>query len=408
MNQDINIQNLSRVLLVGAGGTGSEFVHALLLSSFSGHLSVVDFDIIELSNLSRQTYFSEKHIGKYKAAIISEKIELLSNGKISTEFHTKNITDPVFSPTFFKGFFCVISCVDNTEAREHINKMCFLSGTPMIDSGSSGFLGQVQMFLVDGAECYSCSGPVAQESYPVCTIRGIPESWHHCVHWAAYDLLPKTEEFISSASNNKASVTRTQINEIEKILLSYSKKLDKEKVYQILTTCKDKTEIEKIHLLACVYAEAHKILVSPLIETEKIISKTIPSLLTTNGVVGTLIYISLRSLQMKHKPSEYYLLLSSEIRKIPTPEKNKECSTCSCIPLSVTLSENDTLFSFFNSYSLFTLSLSVTNNDGHLIYDREFQNNKYALMHKICPSGSFIKAYTDKKTYLIYLIYTNN
>lgn len=399
------------ILLVGAGGTGSEFVHALLLSSFAGHLLIVDFDLVEVSNLSRQRYFSESDLSEHKAKIVSEKVERISKGRISSRFYTENIESASFDSEFFKQFLCVVSCVDTIEAREHINKMCFLACTPMIDSGSAGYLGQVQTFIPGKTECYSCTGPAEQVNYPICTIRGIPDSWHHCVHWAAYDLLPKIENKSLSVASKHG---------LDSILSNYSRKIDKDRMCRsILSYIKENSQtrpsstpvpfsnIQKIHELASIYADAHSILIDSISETEKIVRKTIPSILTTNTIIGSLIYLSMHYLHLQCAPREYYLLFSSEIRKVPSPEKSKECSVCSCTPLAYTPSFTDTFSSFFSRISLPSDILSVTNSKGHLIYDKEFQDSIDTPLYKIAQSGSFIKVYTESKTYLIYLKYLN-
>ena len=61
------------------------------------------------------------------------------------EAHHANIKDPQFNVSWFKSFAIVFNALDNLEARRHVNKMCLAADVPLIESGTTGFNGQVQV-----------------------------------------------------------------------------------------------------------------------------------------------------------------------------------------------------------------------------------------------------------------------
>ena len=61
--------------------------------------------------------------------------------------HGNIITGPKFEVDWFRGFDAVINALDNVDARRHVNRLCLSSGVPLIDSGSTGYRGQVRPIL---------------------------------------------------------------------------------------------------------------------------------------------------------------------------------------------------------------------------------------------------------------------
>ncbi|KAL8883493.1 MAG: hypothetical protein Q9192_007138 [Flavoplaca navasiana] len=172
----------SRVLMVGAGGIGCELLKNLVLTGF-GQIHIVDLDTIDLSNLNRQFLFRHEHIKKSKALVAKESAAKF-NPHIKLEAHHANIKDPQFNIDWFASFELVFNALDNIDARRHVNKMCLAANVPLIESGTTGFNGQVQVIIKGKSECYDCNTKETPKTFPVCTIRSTPSQPIHCIVWA--------------------------------------------------------------------------------------------------------------------------------------------------------------------------------------------------------------------------------
>lgn len=174
----------ARVLLVGAGGVGSEVLKGLALMGFR-KVEVVDLDVIELTNLNRQLLYRRCDIGRLKAEVAQEAVRKIGSGKLKIVSHCVDVRSGQFNTRWFCGFDCVIGTLDNLGSRQHLNMMCLASGVPLIESGTEGYKGQVTVHLAGRTACYDCdSKPATRQSYPVCTIRSRPTESVHCVVWA--------------------------------------------------------------------------------------------------------------------------------------------------------------------------------------------------------------------------------
>jgi ubiquitin-like 1-activating enzyme E1 B len=67
------------------------------------------------------------------------------NPNVKIEAYHDNILDARFNVAWFKGFDIVFNALDNLKARQHVNKMCLAANVPLIESGTTGFNGQVQV-----------------------------------------------------------------------------------------------------------------------------------------------------------------------------------------------------------------------------------------------------------------------
>ncbi|KOS41945.1 hypothetical protein ACN38_g7166 [Penicillium nordicum] len=179
----------SRVLLVGAGGIGCELLKNLVLTGF-GEIHIIDLDTIDLSNLNRQFLFRHEHIKKSKALVAKEVAQKFRSDAKLEAYHA-NIMDTQFNVSWFESFNVVFNALDNIAARRHVNKMCLTANVPLIESGTTGFNGQVQVIQKSQTECYDCTPKQTPKSFPVCTIRSNPSQPIHCIVWAKSFLLPE-------------------------------------------------------------------------------------------------------------------------------------------------------------------------------------------------------------------------
>ncbi|KAH0950810.1 hypothetical protein HN011_007493 [Eciton burchellii] len=174
----------SKVLVVGAGGIGCEILKNLVMSGFT-NIEIIDLDTIDVSNLNRQFLFQKKHVGKSKASVACETA-LTFNPDIKVTHYHDSITSSDFGLTFFKRFTVVLNALDNRAARNHVNRMCLAADVPLIESGTAGYEGQVELIKKGLSQCYECTPKAAQKTFPGCTIRNTPSEPIHCIVWAKH------------------------------------------------------------------------------------------------------------------------------------------------------------------------------------------------------------------------------
>ncbi|GMF40181.1 unnamed protein product [Phytophthora fragariaefolia] len=179
----------ARILVVGAGGIGCELLKNLVLSGFED-IHLIDLDTIDVSNLNRQFLFRSHHVGQSKA-LVAREIAMGFNPRAKITAHHGNIKSSQFGIDYFQQFALVLNALDNVDARKHVNRLCLATDTPLIESGTTGYLGQVSVIKKGETECYECTPKVTQKQYPICTIRSTPEKMVHCIVWAkeCYKLL---------------------------------------------------------------------------------------------------------------------------------------------------------------------------------------------------------------------------
>ena len=161
----------SCAVVVGCGALGT---HALsfLVRAGVGEVRVVDRDIVEESNLQRQTLFSEKDIGRAKAKVAEERLREV-NSEINITGEVVDISHANIQ-RIVKGATVVLDATDNMETRFLINDACVRSGTPWIYAGAVGTTGMILPIVAKGP-CLRCvfpSPPHAGE-LPTCDTVGI-------------------------------------------------------------------------------------------------------------------------------------------------------------------------------------------------------------------------------------------
>ncbi|XP_075504521.1 LOW QUALITY PROTEIN: SUMO-activating enzyme subunit 2-like [Primulina tabacum] len=207
----------AKVLMVGAGGIGCELLKTLALSGFED-IHIIDMDTIEVSNLNRQFLFRQSHVGQSKAKVARDAV-LKFRPQINITSYHANVKDPDFNVDFFRQFNVVLNGLDNLDARRHVNRLCLAASVPLIESGTTGFLGQVTVHVKGRTECYECQAKPAPKTYPVCTITSTPSKFVHCIVWAKELLFAKlfgdkNRENDLNARSSDASVSSEQIEDV--------------------------------------------------------------------------------------------------------------------------------------------------------------------------------------------------
>lgn len=203
--------------MVGAGGIGCELLKNLALTGYH-EIHVVDLDTIDLSNLNRQFLFRYEHIKKSKALVATEVAQKF-NPNVKIVAHHANIKDSTFNVEWFRGFKIVFNALDNLEARRHVNRLCLAADVPLIESGTTGFNGQVQVIKKGVTACYDCTAKETPKSFPVCTIRSTPSQPIHCIVWGKSYLLNEifgTSEDQGTLDASEDAENATEIAELKK------------------------------------------------------------------------------------------------------------------------------------------------------------------------------------------------
>lgn len=148
-----NVKN-ARVLVAGAGALGNEVVKNLVLFGV-GHIFVVDFDQIEISNLTRSVLFREEDAlaHSYKAEVVARRAM-----EINPQIKVIPIVGNLFSEVGF-GLYntvdVVIGCLDSRIARYQLNRLCMRAGKTWIDGSIENMTGAVKVYT-PGKNCYEC------------------------------------------------------------------------------------------------------------------------------------------------------------------------------------------------------------------------------------------------------------
>jgi molybdopterin/thiamine biosynthesis adenylyltransferase len=145
----------SRVAIIGLGGIGSPALQYLAASGI-GHLALVDDDVVETSNLQRQTIFTTRDVGHGKA--VSARRWLANfDDTLSVDVSDARITAEN-AASLIAGADLVIDGTDNFATRLAVSDACVASGIPLLSAAVGRFQGQVAAFAghLAGEACYRC------------------------------------------------------------------------------------------------------------------------------------------------------------------------------------------------------------------------------------------------------------
>jgi adenylyltransferase/sulfurtransferase len=156
----------ARVLVVGAGALGNEVLKNLALLGV-GHITVVDLDEIEESNLTRSVLFRLRDRGRRKVDVAAEAVRDINPDVQVEAIHGNIITDVGLGR--FADSDVVIGCLDNREARLWVNRSCWKVNTPWIDGGIQEINGVAKVFLPPHGACYECA--MTENDYRLISLR---------------------------------------------------------------------------------------------------------------------------------------------------------------------------------------------------------------------------------------------
>lgn len=162
----------SSVLLVGAGGLGSPL--ALYLTAAGvGRIGIVEFDVVDRTNLQRQILYGESTVGKSKLESAAMRLSDL-NPHVQVECIAQQLSSEN-ALSIFSDYDVVADGTDNFPTRYLVNDACVLTGKPNVYGSIFRFEGQVSVFNHEGGPCYRClyAEPPPPGLVPSCAEGGV-------------------------------------------------------------------------------------------------------------------------------------------------------------------------------------------------------------------------------------------
>lgn len=146
----------AKVLLIGAGGLGSP-LGLYLAAAGVGTIGIVDFDVVDLSNLQRQILHTHDDIGKSKLDSAERRIKGMNPDTKVVKYPVKISSDNALE--IIRGYDLVIDGTDNFPTRYLVNDACVLLNKPNIYGSIFRFEGQATVFMPRTGPCYRCLYP---------------------------------------------------------------------------------------------------------------------------------------------------------------------------------------------------------------------------------------------------------
>lgn len=146
------------VLIIGAGGLGSP-ASLYLAGAGVGKITIVDGDVVDLTNLQRQVIHSTERVGVPKA--LSAKISLQAVNPDVQVVGLMTIPNEELLNALVESHDVVLDCTDNTKSRYLLNSVCANKKTPLVTAGAVAYTGQVTVldFRKEDSACYECIFP---------------------------------------------------------------------------------------------------------------------------------------------------------------------------------------------------------------------------------------------------------
>ncbi|MGN6597943.1 MAG: adenylyltransferase/sulfurtransferase MoeZ [Actinomycetales bacterium] len=146
----------AKVLVIGAGGLGSPAL-LYLAAAGVGTLGIIDFDVVDESNLQRQVIHGQSDVGRSKAASARDSIREI-NPLVEVVLHEERL-ESSNALDIFSGYDLIIDGTDNFATRYLVNDACVLLGKPYVWGSIFRFDGQASVFWAEYGPCYRCLYP---------------------------------------------------------------------------------------------------------------------------------------------------------------------------------------------------------------------------------------------------------
>lgn len=161
----------AKVLMIGAGGLGSAVGQYLTVAGV-GHITLVDFDTVDISNLQRQVLHHDASVGQAKVDSAKQALNQLNP---YVEITTINaVLDDEQIHQLVAKHNLVVDCTDNILVREQLNQACFTHKVPLVSGAAIRMEGMVTVFdYSENTPCYHCYSQLFGEQQLTCVESGI-------------------------------------------------------------------------------------------------------------------------------------------------------------------------------------------------------------------------------------------
>lgn len=184
------LQN-ARVIVFGLGGVGSYTVEGLARSGV-GHLTVVDFDLVCVTNTNRQLHAVHGTIGKAKATLMAERVKAINplcDVTPVVEFYREEEAERLLAAG---AYDFVVDAIDNVKAKLHLLARCVKLGVPVVSSmGAAARLDPTLVRVADLSETHS--DPFAKDVRKLLRLKHGVDTTKHCGIQAVFSLEPRRE-----------------------------------------------------------------------------------------------------------------------------------------------------------------------------------------------------------------------
>ena len=162
----------AKVLVIGAGGLGCPVLQYLTAAGV-GTIGIIDFDVVDETNLQRQVLFSISDVGENKALVAKNRLEQLNQYVDFNIYQEKLTTQNAIE--LFEQYDIIVDGTDNFSTRYLVNDACVKTGKPLVYGAIYKFEGQVSVFNYKNGPSYRCLFPEAPEagSVPNCSEIGV-------------------------------------------------------------------------------------------------------------------------------------------------------------------------------------------------------------------------------------------
>jgi ubiquitin-activating enzyme E1 len=179
-----------KYFIVGAGAIGCELLKNFGMMGVGagngGELIITDMDLIEKSNLNRQFLFRPHDVQSPKSRVAAAAVKHM-NPHLNVTYHENRVgvaTENIYDDDFFERLDGVANALDNIEARNYVDRRCVYYRKPLLESGTLGTMGNIQVVVPFLTESYSSSQDPPEKSIPICTLKNFPNAIEHTLQWA--------------------------------------------------------------------------------------------------------------------------------------------------------------------------------------------------------------------------------